>query len=159
MPTIADIITNEIKIEGAPTNDPTDKGGRTAFGISEKANPSAWLNGAPTEAEARAIYQAKYVDAPGFGAIKDPSLQAQLIDFGINSGAMIAIMKLQSILGVEVDGIMGPETLDVISSSQLNLNNLLVASRIRMIGKIVQKNPSQLKYLGGWLNRSLEFLR
>ncbi len=158
MPTIADIINNEIKIEGAPTNDPTDKGGRTAFGISEKSNPAAWANGAPTEAQARAIYLQKYVNGPGFDKIKNPQLQAQLVDFGVNSGPMIAIMKLQAILGVTPDGILGPKTLTALDARTDNVNNLLVAARVKMIGQIVVKNPSQIKYLNGWLSRALEFL-
>jgi lysozyme family protein len=159
MPSISDIINNEIKTEGAPTNDSNDKGGPTAFGISKAANPEAWKNGAPTEAQARAIYQSKYVDQPGFNKITDPQLQAQLVDYGVNSGPMIAIQKLQAILEVPVDGVLGPATLVAIAASTLPLNNLLVVARIRMISKLVQAKPSDLKYLSGWLNRSLEFLK
>ena len=159
MPSISDIINNEIKTEGAPTNDSNDKGGPTAFGISKAANPEAWKNGAPTEAQARAIYQSKYVDQPGFNKITDPQLQAQLVDYGVNSGPMIAIQKLQAILEVPVDGVLGPATLVAIAASTLPLNNLLVVARIQMISKLVQAKPSDLKYLSGWLNRSLEFLK
>lgn len=159
MLTINDIISNEIKLEGAPTNDPIDAGGKTAFGISKAANPKAWKNGPPSEAQARAIYQSKYVDQPGFNKITDPQLQAQLVDYGVNSGPMIAIQKLQAILGVPVDGVLGPATLVAIAASTLPLNNLLVVARIRMISKLVQAKPSDLKYLSGWLNRSLEFLK
>ena len=159
MLTINDIISNEIKLEGAPTNDPIDAGGKTAFGISKAANPEAWKNGAPTEAQARAIYQSKYVDAPGFSKITDPALQVQLIDYGINSGSYIAIQKLQAILAVPVDGVLGPATFDALSKSDLHkVNNDLVVARIKMICKIVQANPSQLKYLGGWAMRACEFI-
>jgi hypothetical protein len=34
----------------------------------------------------------------------------------------------------------------------------LVAARIRMICRIVKRDPSQLKYLAGWVDRALEFL-
>jgi len=159
MPSISDIINNEIKTEGAPTNDSNDKGGPTAFGISKAANPEAWKNGAPTEAQARAIYQSKYVDQPGFNKITDPQLQAQLVDYGVNSGPMIAIQKLQAILAVPVDGVLGPATFDALSKSDLHkVNNDLVVARIKMICKIVQANPSQLKYLGGWAMRACEFI-
>jgi|ERR1035437_4052197 lysozyme family protein len=159
MPSINDIITKEIKTEGAATNDPTDKGGPTAFGISKTANPEAWKNGAPTEAQARAIYIQKYVVGPGFDKVTDPQLQAQLVDYGVNSGPMIAIQKLQAILQVPVDGVLGATTLTAIAASTLPLNNLLVAARIRMIGKIIHKNPSQVAYIDGWLDRALQFLK
>lgn len=156
---MADVITNEIKTEGAPTNDPVDKGGPTAFGISEAANPDAWKNGPPTEAQARAIYQSKYVDGPGFSQIKDKQLQAQLIDFGVNSGPAIAIQKLQEILHVKVDGVLGPQTVVIANGMNSDdINTALAVSRVKMIGKIVTKNPSQLKFLNGWLDRALQFL-
>jgi len=160
MSTIEDIITEVIKREGSATNDPTDAGGRTEYGISEAANPEAWADGKVTEAEAREIYERKYVIGPGFDKITDPHLQAHLIDYGVNSGPMIAIMKLQEILHVDVDGVLGPQTLGTLAQTSLDVvNNALVASRVKMICKIVQRNPSQLKYLSGWCNRSLEWLK
>lgn len=159
MPSINDIITKEIKTEGAATNDPTDKGGPTAFGISKTANPEAWKNGAPTEAQARAIYHSKYVDAPGFGAIKDSAIQWQIIDYSINSGSVPAVRRLQEILKVPVDGICGPSTITALElRNPKEVNNLLVAARIKMICEIVQKNQTQIKYLLGWCNRALSFI-
>ena len=96
---------------------------------------------------------------PGFDKITDPHLQAQLVDFGVNSGPQLAIMKLQEILQVDVDGVLGPQTLAAVKGvTPDELNTLLAVSRIKMIGRIVQKNPSQLKFLSGWLNRAMEFL-
>lgn len=150
-----------LKNEGGSirTNDPLDPGGRTQYGISERANPGAWADGKVTEAEARAIYQKKYVIAPGFDKIKDKQLQTQLIDYGVNSGPMVAIMKLQAILQVNVDGIIGPATLAALDTIHPeDVNNLLVAARVKMIGHIVVNRPSQLRFLNGWLDRALQFL-
>jgi lysozyme family protein len=154
---MADIIGDIIKREGGLVNDKDDLGGPTFEGISKVANPGAWASGQPTQAEVRAIYEQKYLKGPGFDKITDKQLQVQLIDFGVNSGPMVAIQKLQDILHVTVDGVLGPETLAALAANQ-DINNLLVAARIRMIGKIVSKNPSQVKFLSGWLERSLEFL-
>lgn len=161
MPSIEDIITDIIVREGGSvtTNDPTDPGGRTQYGISEKSNPLAWVDNKVTEAEARAIYLQKYVIGPGFHHITDSHLQAQLVDFGVNSGPQLVIMKLQEILHVAIDGILGPQTLAAIAIvSPAVLNNAIVAARVKMIGRIIVRNPSQIKYLNGWLNRALEFL-
>jgi len=143
------------------TNNPNDGGGRTQFGISEKSNPLAWQDGVVTEAEAREIYLNKYVKGPGFDKITDPYLQTQLVDFGVNSGPFIAIQKLQRILRMnDIDGILGPETLAVlIGNPPKDINNYLVASRIQMIASIVSKNPSQIKFLVGWISRALSFMR
>lgn len=159
MPTISDIIGDIIQREGPPTNDPLDAGGRTAYGISERANPSAWADGVVTEAEARAIYERKYVIWPGFDKIHDPRLQAQLIDFGVTSGPQLVIMKLQEILHVTMDGVLGEITLaELAKYDSAAINRLLVVSRIKMICKLVQKVPTNIKYLLGWINRALEFL-
>jgi len=158
---IDDLITDIIEREGGATatNDPKDAGGRTQYGISERSNPDAWKDGKVTEAEARQIYLQKYVVGPGFDKIVDSQLQAQLVDYGVHSGPAIAIQKLQSAIGVAVDGKLGPATLQALEQLDPRIiNNRLVAARIKMIGQIVVKVPSQLKYLNGFLNRALEFL-
>lgn len=156
--TTDDLISALILAEGKPSNNPADAGGRTAFGISQAANPAAWLHGPPTEQEARAIYLQKYVLGPGFAAIPAP-LQAQLVDYGVTSGPYIAISKLQAILRLPIDGVIGPQTVEAIASSDLRtVNNQLVAARIKMIGHIVHVKPAQATFLDGWLARALEFL-
>lgn len=162
MPMIHDIVDDVIQREGGAkvTNDTHDGGGRTQYGISERANPEAWADGKVTEAEARAIYEQKYVIYPGFHHVQDDHLRAHLVDFGVNSGPQVAISKLQEILGVIVDGILGVKTLAALTQRHADdVNNRLVASRVLMIGRIVQKVPSQLKYLVGWLDRSLSFMK
>jgi lysozyme family protein len=158
---IDDVIRKETsgKPNGAPTNDPKDGGGRTQYGISEKANPEAWADGKVTEEEARAIFFYKYVKYPGFDRISDSKLMAQMVDFGVNSGQATAIMKLQKALNVPQDGVLGPGTLAILATANPQVvNNLVVASRVRLLGRIVQNNPTQLIYLSGWLDRALQFL-
>lgn len=155
------IIDDIIRREGGSTvtNDPADRGGRTQYGIAERSHPSAWVDGKVTLEEARDIYRQRYLEAPGFGKIEDPRLRAQLVDFGVNSGPGVAIQKLQEILKVDVDGVLGPKTLTAIAAYDPNLlNNKLALARVRMIGRIVNKNPSQAKWLNGWLERALSFL-
>jgi lysozyme family protein len=155
---VADPVDTEIKIEGPPSDNPNDPGGPTAFGISKKANPDLWVDGPPSEVQARARYESKYIDGPKFNLIQDPHLQSQLIDWGVNSGPGVAISNLQTILGVAVDGVLGPVTLEALAKADPKaINNKLVAARVKMIGRIVSKNPSQLQFLNGWLSRSLEF--
>lgn len=160
MASIEEIITDVLRREGEiATNDPLDPGGRTQYGISERANPGAWADGHVTEDEARAIYEKKYVAGPGFDRVSDARLRAQLVDFGVTSGPTVAIMKLQEILGVTVDGIFGPVTLhQLVQEHPMFVNTELVKKRIQMINRIVKKNPSQIKWLEGWVNRALDFL-
>ncbi len=158
---VDDMITEIILDEGGSkkTNDPNDSGGRTQFGISEKSNPEAWKDGKVTEQEARDIYYQKYVVAPGFDKISPARLQHQLVDFGVTSGQAVAAKKLQESVGVEADGVIGPETLEKLAALDwVQVNNQLVVSRVKLIGRIVQRRPKDLEYLSGWLNRALEFL-
>ena len=137
-----------------------DTGGRTQFGISERANPEAWADNQVTEDEAREIYERKYVRGPKFHLIPDEQLRAHLVDFGVNSGPMIAIMKLQSIIGADIDGIIGPDTLGRLAATPIEyVRTQLVVARLKLIGRLVTKDPrNQLKMLNGWLARACEFL-
>ena len=162
MSKIDNVITDVLTKEGGGkvSNDSADKGGRTQYGISETANPSAWKDGSVSEKEAREIYLQKYVIGTGYVKIP-PShgkVQAQLIDFGVHSGPAIATMKLQSLLGVAVDGVLGPKTLAALAKTEpREINNKLVLARAEMICRLVTKQPSQLRFLWGWLNRTLSF--
>lgn len=159
MPTVNSIISDVITREGGLETNPADKGGPTIYGISQKNNPEAWKNGPPTEAEARAIFFNKYVKGPGFEQITDPALQAQLVDFGINSGPALAIMKLQGVLGVTADGVLGPGTLAALAKTHPEDTSVALAkARVLMLCRIVQKKPSQLQFLEGWVDRALSFI-
>jgi lysozyme family protein len=159
MTTTAKIIEGILQREDGFVNDPADKGGRTDMGISEAANSAAWADGKVTKDEAYAIYTAKYVKFPRLDTIPDESLRIQLIDFGVVSGPLVAIMKLQAILKVTEDGVVGPETLGALAKADSKwVNNELVKARVMMIGKILQKHPDQLRFALGWLSRALEFL-
>ena len=158
--TDTDIINDVLENEGsAPVNDPLDAGGRSQFGISEKSNPEAWVDNRVTEEEAREIYTRKYIKGPGFDQITDFHLRAQLVDFGVHSGPAVAIMKLQTIVGADIDGVLGPQTLAALQSMHPEaVSNELVKARIQMICRIIKRDPSQLKWLNGWVDRALEFL-
>lgn len=159
---IDSIITDVLVREGGAiaTDHAADGGGRTQYGISERSHPDAWADGHVTEEEARAIYYNRYVKGPGFDAIPDAHLMAQLVDFGVLSGPAIAIQKLQTVLKVDADGILGPQTLHALSlRDSTQVGNLLVGERVKMIGRIISRNKSQAVFASGWLNRCVEFLR
>lgn len=157
--TLKDIIDGVILREGGSkmTNDPADGGGRTRFGISERAHPEAWADGDVTEAEARDIYMRKYVVGPGFDKVQEP-LRSQLVDFGVNSGPTLAIEKLQEVLKVKIDGDLGPITLAAIEASDVrSLCNRLAKARVKMLARIVSRKPSQARFIVGWIDRALQF--
>ncbi len=166
--TIDQLLDGVIAREGGGTftNDPADKGGPTKYGITARtlANYRGMSRSATiaevkalTEDEARAIYRTQYVRP--FDAIPFDHLRAQLADFGVTSSPIEAVKTLQRCLGVEPDGVIGDRTkVAVLNQPQRYTNNALVAFRCQYYAEIVRKNPSQVKFLVGWLTRACDFL-
>ena len=158
-----EIIEDVILKEGGATatNDPLDPGGRTQYGLSERANPSVWLDGKVTREEALGVYLAKYVVQPGFDQVENEPLRHLLVDFGVLSGPGMAIKALQRALGLKADGILGPDTLSKLKAAPdaRRLHNQVVIERCLSLAKLVQAKPSQARFIVGWLNRSLSFIR
>ena len=157
--TIDDVIDQVLEREGEgvpPYTDPKDFGGRTRWGISERAHPEAWKAGPPTQEMARQIYAREYV-AP-FDGLRDVHIDERvrvaLIDDAVLSGVKTSIRSLQRVLGVEVDGWIGPETITAaIQADGQWLLIRLVQARALRIARIVQNDSTQLKYLSGWITR------
>lgn len=63
-----------------------------------------------TEAEAAAIYRARYWSAVHGDALP-AGVGAVVFDFGVNAGTGRAIRLLQATVGAVADGIIGPKTL------------------------------------------------
>lgn len=159
------IIAEILKKEGGYTNNPSDPGGPTNFGITLRTL-GAWRGKAVTAEdvmglkveEAIDIYNDMYISKPGFDKIPESMLKSNLIDFGVNSGPKTAIMNLQALLGVKADGVLGPLTFAAVNQSNLkNLNNELVKRRVLTYARIVQSSPKKLTFIYGWLKRALSF--
>ena len=153
--------------KGGYTNDPADSGGRTIWGISERANPELWVNGPPTYAMARKRYAERYV-LP-FNGIADPVLLEQLVDMGVPSGPTTVVRILQQLVGAKIDGKLGPKTLAKVNaypagtlfgepvSGRVLLNLAVRDARVMHYAGIVKRRPKDLKFILGWLNRTFSF--
>lgn len=135
---VDDIISRVIEVEGSDyTNDPSDSGGPTRFGITLSVLRKARGGGvvtasdvaALTEIEARSIYRKLYVVDPGFEMVLRISnaIGVEVIDSGVNCGQPTAAMWLQRCLNalnrqeqdypdVRVDGNCGPRTIAALQS-------------------------------------------
>lgn len=168
--TVEGLIGAILVAEGWPkfTNDPADRGGPTKGGITLRTlaqHRGEDVTAADVEAleepEVRAIYRFLYVGRPRFDEIHDELLQANVVDAGVLHGTGWAARRLQEVVGVKVDGIVGPVTLGKINDDRnpLGLDLLFTARRAQRVAKIVAADPSQIKYLEGWINRTVKFLR
>lgn len=110
-----------IRNEGGFTNDPADPGNWTGgavrlgsclgtkWSISAAAYPTLDI-GNLTEEDARTIYLQRYWAAISADRLPPP-LALLMFDAAVNLGVSRAVRLLQSAVGTEQDGLLGPETL------------------------------------------------
>lgn len=164
--TIDQILDDVLRREGGFVDHPSDPGGPTKYGITLVT--LAEVRGAPvsvadvralTEAEARAIFRRRYVEAPGFDTIQDDPLRALLVDFGVHSGPATAIRALQRAVGVPVDGVLGPVTrrgIDIVGPHVAYVR--VLKARGELIAGLLQRHAETRVFAAGWIRRLLEFL-
>lgn len=161
-----DIIDRTIAREGGFVDHPDDPGGATNMGIT-RATLSRHLGRTATRAEvrdldratARAIYQAEYMDAPGFSRIADPGLREVLFDAGVLWGPDRPVRWLQRALGVAEDGVLGPVTQAAVAAADPRaLAVAVVVAWLRRHGDRVQAGRSSPAFIGGWIDRATQHL-
>lgn len=178
MKTIAQIIDEVIAVEGGYSNDPTDAGGETNFGITVAVARENGYKGAMKDMPrtvAVAIYTKRYVQDPRFDAVLqlDADIGIELIDTGVNMGPTQAAMFLQRWLNglndsgsryqaLFVDGRLGNVSLAALGAylkwrgtdgKAVLLRGLNSVQAVRYL-EICESKPTQKKYLYGWmLNR------
>ena len=162
-----EIITDVLKAEGWDkyTNRPNDRGGPTKWGITLKA----WGDfvGEPvtaqdimeiTEDEARQFYRSEYVYGPKFDQLPEPLLSLT-VDAGVNHGPRAAAKWVQRAIGARQDGVLGPKTFARLHyADPLEVSMRVLASRIRLYGRIVTKDHTQAENAHGWNNRAAKWL-
>lgn len=80
-------------------------------------------------------------------------------DWMVNAGGVSGIRLIQAILGVPIDGVIGPDTLGAFSRKAGHLPvNVLVKSRIRTRINQCLRDRSQMGFLVGWVERDMSFL-
>ena len=159
------LITHILRWEGGWANDPVDNGGPTMKGITLNTYTIYCKNkgkGTPTQTQLKNISQAEWEDV--FKSmfwdkwqadkINNQSIANLVVDWLWTSGQW-GIKYPQSILGVKVDGQVGPKTLAAINNypDPKDLFNKLWQRRKAHFEGIVKANASQKKFLKGWLNR------
>lgn len=139
-------------VEGIESDDPDDKGGLTRFGIAQNFNPDVDVSRL-TRDQAKLRYLTKYFypahceDFPRYLAIA-------VFDAAANHGPVTAIKMMQQALRVTADGLVGPVTIAAVESrldSKLIIDFL--SYRAQRYHEIAAKEPSQTKYIRGWMRR------
>jgi len=133
-----------VKVE----RDPHDPGGTTKFGIDQRDHPGVNI-AALTVKQAREIYRTEIWDKARCANLKAP-WDLAVMDSCVNPGFR-SIKLLQRVLGVKVDGYIGPVTIAKVNSASIDL----LFEFLDLREAYYQALPAALKkhYLRGWLNR------
>lgn len=151
---------NVLKEEGSALVADDFGAGRARYGITEKYNPEAWKDGDVTEAEAKQIYENKYWRAIGGPRLSSEAIAGALLDSAINQGTGWATRAAQKILGVAVDGKIGPISLGALNSVDKDsfLEDFLQA-RLSAYKTIYENNKPKypLVVYVAWVNRAKRY--
>lgn len=159
-----------LKWEGGLANDPDDKGGLTKYGVTLQEwidngydkNNDGHIDGidlrAITTDDAAIIAKKYYWDVVKGDLINNQSIAEFVVDWAYNSGTKNIVIKIQHLFNLTADGIVGPKTLEFLNTyPQEDLFSKLKERRESFYRAIVRSNPTQSKFLKGWLIRNNSF--
>ncbi|MDE7255483.1 MAG: peptidoglycan domain protein [Helicobacter sp.] len=159
-------------------HDPLDRGGETLNGIARKFHPN-WEGWAIVDAikhagscdtkqlalklasEERlqnlvgAFYKKNFWDKMRLDEIESQVVANNLYLFGVNAGIARAVKFAQQIVGTRQDGMLGAKTLAAINATdEVHFKKAFDALEIAYYKGIVQRSPSQERFIKGWLRRA-----
>jgi lysozyme family protein len=145
--------------EGGYVKDPKDAGGETKYGISKRSYPHLDIKSL-TRDQACKIYFCDFWMKAKCEDINDENIATKFFDLAVHMGIQQAVKLVQRALraaGEQIveDGVIGPITLTAIN--KVDPTDLLAALKSEAAGfyrLIAQANPSQQKFINGWLNRA-----
>ena len=161
----------EVTLEGDKYEQvPGDSGGCTKFGLTlddlKEANFDSNHDGtfscadvlALDRAGASKILKQLYWDYFRADEIPDQDLAEFIVDGGLNQGRPLMVKFVQSVVGADVDGHFGPDTFakliaDIKLDGGKDEFEELYKARQDRYNAIVAKNPTQKKFINGWMNR------
>ena len=158
-----EVLQKVLELEGGLKlhRNPTEQA-ETYAGIYRKAHPEweGWRyidkgEMPPFELVERFYYENFYKP---FEEIENERIKNLLFETSVNLGIRQTVKLAQKILGLPVDGILGPRTLSVLNS--VNPEEFIkdfTLTRIAFYTALANKNPKRYAlYLRGWINRALE---
>jgi lysozyme family protein len=138
-------------------NVPGDSGGPTKYGIDHASHPDVDIANLTADG-AKKIYYDSYW-CPVYADELGSPIGEFMFDTGVNNGIGYAVRVLQTVLGIGVDGRIGPVTLgEARRQDSQELFSKLVEARNQHYRAIVDRIPGDAKFLKGWLNRTEDLL-
>ena len=148
------IISNTLRNEGGYVSDPNDPGGETNFGISKRSHSNLDIKNLDID-EVKEIYRKEYYEDTNINQLDNYELTRKVFDVGVNIGPRRTIKFLQSTMndlgyGLEVDGILGPKTLDAVNSHD---DQVEIIESFKDGVKEYYKSLKSKRFEKGWLRR------
>ncbi|HEV3244402.1 MAG TPA: glycosyl hydrolase 108 family protein [Chthoniobacterales bacterium] len=142
-----------LKWEGASgrvEHDRRDPGGTTKFGIDQGSHPGVDIENLTLE-QAKAIYRDEKWDKFQCDELRPP-WDLLVFDSSVNPGPGFVVGALQAAVGADIDGAMGPQTIEKTNQA----GPAEVQSFIQKRLDYYASRPEELKqaYLTGWNNRT-----
>ena len=143
-----------LKSEGGWVNHPSDPGGETNLGVTKRV----WEEYVGrlveslkklTKEEVAPLYEQKYW-RPCYGEVLPRGLDYVVFSMGVNAGPGRSVKLLQSAIGCVPDGVIGPKTRELISSS----NSATLIAKFSEVRRDYYRSLKNFPIFGkGWLNR------
>ncbi|CCG09703.1 glycoside hydrolase family 108 protein [Pararhodospirillum photometricum] len=182
---VARILNGLLDQEGEFVEDPADRGGATKHGISLRYATGIGLDLDGdgdvdrddiirlTPEEAARLFRRDFFEEPGIHRLPAP-LWPVLVDWAVNSGAARPLLALQQTLNAFLDlrpglypplvedGRMGPKTRRAAESALALVApawiiNAVCDRREAFYRDLVRRDPTQRRFLAGWLRRTDSF--
>jgi len=153
--------------EGGYVNDPNDSGGATKYGVTQR--DITGLPGFPTDVKdltgSQAIdyyehyYWAKFGSAGHFAQVNFPMIEAQpvldkLLDMSVLFGVKEAVILIEGVLNLVVDGLFGPH--DLVAVNEAEPTSLVQGFKTVLVSHaigIANAQPKDREFLAGWIKR------
>ncbi len=157
--------------EGGYSNHSADRGGETYKGITKKyygkwdgwaiidaqEDKEALDSNKDLQKKVADFYYTYYWHKLKCDQMNDPAIAEMIFSTGVNAGKKLAVKKMQRILGVTVDGLIGQNTLRALNS--VDINKFIYQYVLELIDfyvEISSKGSNHL-FLKGWCKRALSF--
>lgn len=145
-----------IENEGGFSNDVSDNGGLTKFGVSQKAYPNEDIQNLTLE-RAKFLYKRDYWDRIKGDDIYSQKIAESIFDFAVNGGVGTSSKLAQRVIGVTDDGSIGSNTIASLNSFNEKLFiSLFTIKKIERYRDICLKDSTQKKFFFGWIVRALK---